>query len=78
MTFIHGNKVNKLAECNLLHYILNPPKRTKNLNNHYSPILQGFMDIQKGKENFKKFRIILDIGFSSTTIMGKVIKKTQS
>ena len=33
------------------------------------------MDIQKGKEIFKKFRIILDIGFSSTTIMGRVIKK---
>ena len=30
MTCIHGNKVNKLSECNLLHDILNPPKHTKN------------------------------------------------
>ena len=28
INFIHGNKGNKLAEYNLLHDILNPPKRT--------------------------------------------------
>ena len=44
MTCIHGNKINKLSECNLLHDILNPPKITKNLNIHYSPILQGYMN----------------------------------
>ena len=31
MTRIHGNKVNKLAECNLIHDILNLPKYTKKL-----------------------------------------------
>ena len=40
MTCIHRNKLNKLAECNLQHNILNPPKHTKNLNSHYSTILQ--------------------------------------
>ena len=30
MTHIHDNKVNDIAECNLLHDILNPYKRTKN------------------------------------------------
>ena len=30
MTRIHDIEVNKIAECNLLHDILNPPKRTKN------------------------------------------------
>ena len=29
MTFIHENKVNKLAGCNLLHDILNPLIHTK-------------------------------------------------
>ena len=29
MSCIHGNKVNKLAQCNLLHDILNHPKYTK-------------------------------------------------
>ena len=29
MTCIHGNEVNKISECNLIHDILNPPKRTK-------------------------------------------------
>ena len=29
MTFIHENIVNKINECNLLHDIRNPPKRTK-------------------------------------------------
>ena len=32
MTCIHKNKVNKLAEYNLIHDILNPPKNTKNSN----------------------------------------------
>ena len=36
---IHDNKLNKIYECNLLHDILNPSKRTKNINFHYSPIL---------------------------------------
>ena len=53
MTCIHGNKINNLAECNLLHDILNPSKRTKHLNSHYSPILQGCMNILKGKLKFK-------------------------
>ena len=32
MTCIHDNEVNNIAECNLLHDIINPPKRTKKLN----------------------------------------------
>ena len=32
MNCIHGNKLNKLAEFNLLNEILNPPKLTKKLN----------------------------------------------
>ena len=31
MTRIHYDKVNKLAEWNLLHDIINPPKLTKNV-----------------------------------------------
>ena len=53
MTCIHEKKVNKLAECNLLHDILNPPKRTKILNRHYFPILQGCMNIRQDKANLK-------------------------
>ena len=44
MTPIHGNEVNKIAEFNSLNSILNPYKITKNLNNHYSPILHGCMN----------------------------------
>ena len=69
MTFIHGNKVNKSDKCNLLHDILNPPKRTKKLNNKYSPILHVCMNTIKGKEKFKNFQIILDSGCSSTIVM---------
>ena len=29
MTLIHDNKVNSIAECNLLYDIINPHKRTK-------------------------------------------------
>ena len=31
MRCIHENKINKISECNLLHDILNPFIRTKNL-----------------------------------------------
>ena len=34
MTRIHDNKANKIAECNLLHDIINRPKLTKSLNSH--------------------------------------------
>ena len=29
-------EVNKVSEYNLLHYMINPPKHAKYLNNHYS------------------------------------------
>ena len=50
MTRIHGEKVNKITECNLIHDIINPSKRTKISNIHKYPILHGcmnriFMDI---------------------------------
>ena len=34
MISIHEKEVNKITEWNLLHDIINPPKRTKNLNIH--------------------------------------------
>ena len=78
MTCIHGNKVNKLAEFNLLHDILNSPKRTENPNSHYYYILSGCMNTRKGREKFKNFRVLLDSGCSSTIVMGRIIKKNYS
>ena len=34
MTRINDDEVNKISEFNLLHNIIKPPKRTKNLNIH--------------------------------------------
>ena len=52
------NKINNdkslTHECNLLSNILNPMKRTKSKNSHYSPILQGCMNTLSGKEKFRK------------------------
>ena len=59
MTRIHDKEVNKISEYNLLHDIINPPKRTKKLNNHYSPILHGCMNTRKVKDKFKDFLILL-------------------
>ena len=73
MTCIYENRVNKLAECNLLHDVLNPPKLNKSLNIHYSHILQGCMNIRKGKAKFKNFRILLDSGCSFKILMGRMI-----
>ena len=74
MTCIHRNKVNRIAESNLLHDILNLPKRTKKFNIHYSPILHECVNTQEGRAKFKKFRILLDIVCSSTIVMGRKFK----
>ena len=44
MTCIHDNEVNKIAEYNVLHDIINSPKLTKNLNIHCCPIQHGCMN----------------------------------
>ena len=31
---IHDNEVKNIAECNVLHYIINPPKCAKHINSH--------------------------------------------
>ena len=49
MTYMHGNKGNKIYECTLLHNVLNPSKQNKPLISHYSPIIHRCMNIQKGK-----------------------------
>ena len=74
MTHIYNNEVKNKAECNLLHNIINPPKRAKNLNIHYSPILHGCMNIRKGKVKFKTFCILFDSGCSSTILMRRMVK----
>ena len=55
MARIHNNEVNNIAECNLLHDIINPPKRAKFLDTHYYPIIHGFMNTGKVKAEFKNF-----------------------
>ena len=71
----HEKEVNKIAESNLLHDIINPPKCAKNINSHYSPILNGCMNTRKCKAKFKSFRILLDGGYSYTIVMGRLVEK---
>ena len=54
MTRIHKNEVNNIAECNLLYDIIDPPKRAKYINIHYSPTIHGCMNTRKGRAKFKK------------------------
>ena len=75
MIYIHDNEVKNIAECNLLHDITNHPKRAKNINSHYSPILHGFVNTRKGRAKFKNFQIILDSGCSSTILMRRLVEK---
>ena len=75
MTCIYGNKVNKLAECNLLHDILNPSKRNKISNFRYSYILHRCMHTWKGRETFKNFLILFHSGFGSTIVIKILITK---
>ena len=57
MTHIYDNEVNNIAECNLLNDIINPPKRAKTFNIHYSPILHGCINTRKGTAKFKTFSL---------------------
>ena len=75
MMHIHDKERNKIAECNLLHDMINPPKLTKHLNSHYSHIIHKCMNTIKGKGKFKKFFILFDSGCSSTVAMGRLVKK---
>ena len=75
MIHIHDKEVNKIAECNLLHDIINPPKRVKNIKINYSPILHEFINTRYGGAKFKSFLIILESGCSSTIVMGRLVKK---
>ena len=52
---MHYNEVNKISECNLLNYILNPYRRTKTLNIHYSPIISGCVNTRKGRTKLNNF-----------------------
>ena len=74
MTCIHDKEVYNIAEWNSLHDILKPPKCTKKLNYHYSPILHGCMNKRKGKVKFKNFWILLDSGCSSTIVMVTLVQ----
>ena len=75
MTRIHNNEVKNISEYNLLHDIINPPKRAKNLNSRYAPILHGCINTRKDKAKFKNFRVLLDSGCSSTIVMGRLVEK---
>ena len=75
MIYIHDYEVKNVAECNLLHDIINPPKRTKNINIYYYPILHGCMNTRKGRARFKKFRILLVSGCSYTIVMRRLFEK---
>ena len=58
MNNIHDNKLNNIAEFNLLYGIINPSKQNKNNNDHNSPILHGWMNTRRGKAKFKKLNRI--------------------
>ena len=62
MMRIHDKEVNKIAECNLLHDIINPPKHNKVLNRHHSPIIHGCVNTRKGTVKFKTFGLYWIVG----------------
>ena len=64
--YIQDNEVKNIAECNLLHDIIITPKSTKNINSHYSPIINGCIKIKRGKAKFNNLHVLFDSGCSST------------
>ena len=78
MNCINDNEVNNIYECNLIHGILNSSKSTKNINNHYYPILHVCMNTRRDKERFEIFRILLDSLCSSTVMTRNLIMKPKT
>ena len=60
------------VECNLLHYIINTPKHAKK--SHYCPILHGFTNTRKGGAKFKNFCVLLESGYSSMVVIGRLVE----
>ena len=52
MNPIYDNKVNNIAEYNVLHGILNNSKGNKNIIHHYLPILRGCMNRSRIFESY--------------------------
>ena len=75
MINIHDNEVKNISKWNLLQAIINPPKRAKNINTHYSPILHGFTNTIKGRAKFKNFQIVLNSECSSTILTRRIVEK---
>ena len=76
--YTHYNEVKNIEECNLLQGIINPPKRVKNINSHYSPILNGCMNTRKGRPKFKNFRIQLYSECISDIVMIRLVETKYS
>ena len=47
----------------------------KEINRHYSPILHRWMHTRKGKVKFENFSILLDIIYSYTIVMKRLVEK---
>ena len=71
MIHIHDKELNTISEFNLIYNIINPPKRAKILNMHYSPIIHGCNNTIIVITRFNNFQILLKSGCSSTIVMGK-------
>ena len=72
MNNIHDNKVNNIAECNLLNDIVNTSKCTKDINTNYFPILHLCINTCKGRVKYNSFKDLLDSGFSPTVLMRRI------
>ena len=72
--YIHDNKVKNIVEFNLLHDIDDPPKRAKNLNINYCPIIHVCTNTRKRRTKFKNFRILLYSGCSYTIVVKRIVE----
>ena len=73
--YIYDNKLNNVSEFNLIHDRINPPKRAKNINIHYSPIIHGCIIIRRGRAKLKNLRILLNSVCSFTIVIIRLVEK---
>ena len=75
MNCLHYNKVNNIAECNLLHDMLKPSKYTKSINKYCTPTIHVCMNIHNGRAKYNNFRILLDSGSGYATVIRSLAEK---
>ena len=73
-----SSKYNKCVnKFNVLNYFKNPTKNTKNKTGHFAAIINGCMNINRGRIKFSKIVILFNSDCSSMIIINRIMSEIQ-